>query len=82
MRHPQASPCKIRSAGSPFQISAAVASQLHLYLSNVLKLQGLTKRRCSADDETDEESDSHKTVGSKSVSSHDPLQLTDGKPIS
>ena len=30
VRHPQASPCKIRSAGSPFQISAAVASQLRL----------------------------------------------------
>ena len=33
------------------------------------------------DDETDEESDCHKTVGSKSVSSHNPLQLTDDKPI-
>ena len=45
VHHPQASPCKIRSAGSPFQISAAVASQLHLNLFNVLKLQGLTKHK-------------------------------------
>ena len=46
--HPEASPCKIKSAGSPFQISAAVASQLHINLSNVLKLQGLTKHKCLA----------------------------------
>ena len=75
----------------PIQISAAIASQLHLNLSNVLKLQGLTKYKCSAgpmshrsnfkDNETYSESDCHKTVGSKSVSSHGPLQLTDGKPI-
>ena len=32
VRHPQASPCKIKSAGSPFQISAAVPSQLRLNL--------------------------------------------------
>ena len=36
----------------------------------------------SKDDESYEESDCHKTVGSKSVSSHDPLQLTDNKLIS
>ena len=35
----------------------------------------------SKDNDTYEESDCHKTVSSKSVSSHDPLQLTDGKPI-
>ena len=33
------------------------------------------------DDETYSESDCDKTVGSKSVSSHSSLQLTDGKPI-
>ena len=37
--------CKITSAGSPFQISVAVAS---LNLSDVLKLQGLTKCTSSA----------------------------------
>ena len=37
VRHPQASPCKIKSAGSPFQVSAAVDSQLSLNMSNVLK---------------------------------------------
>ena len=45
---PETLPCKIMSAGRPFQISVAVASQLHLNLSSVLKLQGLTRRRCSA----------------------------------
>ena len=44
----EASPCKIASARSSFLISGAVASQLHLNLSNVLKLQGLTKCKCSA----------------------------------
>ena len=35
----------------------------------------------SKDNETYDEFDCHKTVGNKSVSSHNPLQLTDGKPI-
>ena len=48
MHQPEASPCKITLAGSPFQISAAVASQLRLNLSIVLKIQGLTKCKCSA----------------------------------
>ena len=47
---------------------AALASQLRLNISAVLELQGLTKYKCSAgsrskDDETDKESDYHKTVG-------------------
>ena len=68
VRHPEASPCKIKSAGSPLQMPAALASQLRLNISAVLELQGLTKYKCSAgsrskDDETDKESDYHKTVG-------------------
>ena len=48
VHHPEASPCKIKSAGSSFQISTALPSQLRFNLSNVLKLQGLTKYKCSA----------------------------------
>ena len=40
MYHPEAFPCEIKSAGSPFQISAEIASQLCIDLSNVLKLEG------------------------------------------
>ena len=43
--NPEASPCKIKLAGSLFQISTAVTSQLRLNMSNVRKLQGLTKRK-------------------------------------
>ena len=48
VRQPKTSPGKMTLAGRSFQISAAVASQLRLNLSSVLKLQGLTKRKCSA----------------------------------
>ena len=48
VRQPETSPRKIMSAGKPFQMSVAVASQLRLNLSSVLKLQRLTRRRCSA----------------------------------
>ena len=48
MHQPEASPRKITSAGCPFQISAAVASQLCLNLSSVLNITGITKRKCSA----------------------------------
>ena len=57
------------------------------YLSNVLKLRGLTNVNIqlgprSEDDETCDKSEYHKTVGSKSVNSHGPLQVTDDKLIS
>ena len=42
VRQPKTSPGKMTLAGRSFQISAAVASQLRLNLSSVLKLQGLT----------------------------------------
>ena len=48
MHQPEACHSKITSAGSSFQISAAVASQLRLNLSSVLKLQGSTKHKCLA----------------------------------
>ena len=71
------------STGSPFDISFAVTDHLHLNLSKVLKLQGLTKCNCSAgeDNETCDKSEYYETVGSKSVNSHASLQLTDNKLI-
>jgi len=42
VRQPETSLHKIMSAGKPFQMSVAVASQLRLNLSSVLKLQRLT----------------------------------------
>ena len=48
VHQPKVFSCKITLAGSPFQISAAVASQVCLNLLNILKLQGLTKHEHSA----------------------------------
>ena len=48
-RHPSVSPCaKAHQLEDHSRESTAETSQLRLNLSRVLKLQGLTKRRCSA----------------------------------
>ena len=50
VRQPEILPCKIMPAGRPFQISVAVASQLRLNLSSVLKLHGLARHVLSIQD--------------------------------
>ena len=77
VHHPE-----IKSAGSPFPNISSSSQPAALKSVQCSKLTGINKTNLqqgprSKDDETDEESDCHKTVGSKSVSSHDPLQLTD-----
>ena len=73
------------SAGSLFQIAGAIASQLRLSLSRVLKLQESMRRKCLAgsqegDNETCDESDYHRTVDNNSAGSRGSLRLKDDRP--
>ena len=64
VRQSKTSPCRIISAGRPFHILAAVASQLCLNLSSVLKLQNVSVHLGprSEDDEICDELDYQVTV--------------------
>ena len=70
------------SAGSLFQTAGAVASQLRLSLSRVLKSQesNVQLGPKSGDDETCDEPDYHRTVDNNSAGSRSPLRLKNDRP--